>query len=43
MNTTNAVEAMSEEVVDGEKRVSFRTLSQDGKPAISNGIVCGTA
>ena len=43
MNTTIAVEAMSEEVVDGEKRVSFRTLSQDGRPAISNGMVCGTA
>ena len=43
MNTTIAVEGMAEEVVDGEKRVLFRTLTQDGERAVSNGIVCGRA
>ena len=43
MNTTIAVEAMAEEIVDGEKRVLFRTLTQDGQPAVRNGIVCGRA
>ena len=43
MNTAIAVEAMAEEVVDGEKRILFRTVTQDGQPAIRNGIVCGRA
>ncbi len=41
MATTIAVEALAEEVVDGEKRVLFRTVTEDGQPAIRNGIVCG--
>ena len=41
MDTTMAVEALAEEVVDGEKRVLFRTVTEDGQPAIRNGIVCG--
>lgn len=41
MDTTIAVEALAEEVVDGEKRVLFRTVTEDGQPAIRNGIVCG--
>ena len=41
MDTTVAVEALAEEVVDGEKRVLFRTVTEDGEPAIRNGIVCG--
>ena len=43
MNTSVVVEGMAEEVVDGEKRVLFRTLTQDGERAVSNGIVCGCA
>ena len=43
MDTTIAVEGMAEEVMDGEKRVLFRTLTQDGERAVSNGIVCGRA
>ena len=43
LGTTIAVEALAEEVVDGEKRVLFRTLTEDGQPAIRNGIVCGRA
>ena len=41
MDTTIAVEALAEEIVDGEKRVLFRTVTEDGQPAIRNGIVCG--
>jgi acyl dehydratase len=41
MNTTITVEGLAEEVVDGEKRVLFRVLNDQGQPAISNGIVCG--
>jgi acyl dehydratase len=41
MNTTITVEGLAEEVVDGEKRVLFRALNDQGQPAISNGIVCG--
>ena len=43
MDTTIAVEAMAEENVDGEKRVLFRTMTEDGQRAVSNGIVCGQA
>lgn len=43
MDTTIAVETLAEEVVDGEKRVLFRTVTEDGQPAIRNGIVCGRA
>jgi acyl dehydratase len=43
MDTTIAVEALAEAVVAGEKRVLFRTLTEDGKGAIRNGIVCGSA
>ena len=43
MNTTITVESMAEEVVDGEKRVLFRTMTEDGQRAVSNGIVCGHA
>lgn len=43
MNTTIAVEGMAEEIVDGEKRVLFRTVTEDGERAVSNGIVCGHA
>ena len=43
MDTTIAVEAMAEEKVDGEKRVLFRTMTEDGQRAVSNGIVCGQA
>lgn len=43
MDTTIAVEALAEEVVDGEKRVLFRTMTADGQPAIRSGIVCGSA
>ena len=41
MNSVITVECLAEEVVDGEKRVFFRTLNQQGQLAISNGIVCG--
>ena len=41
MDTTIAVEALAEDVVDGEKRVLFRTVTENGQPAIRNGIVCG--
>ena len=43
MDTTLAVEALAEDIVDGEKRVLFRAVTQDGQPAIRNGIVCGRA
>ena len=43
MDTRIAVEALAEEVVDGEKRVLFRTLNHAGEAAVSNGIVCGSA
>ena len=41
MNSEITVDGLAEEVVDGEKRVFFRTLNEQGQPAISNGIVCG--
>ena len=41
MDSTIAVEALAEEVVDGEKRILFRTLNAEGEPAIRNGVVCG--
>lgn len=42
MNSGITVEGLAEEVVDGEKRVAFRTLNAAGEPAVSNGVVCGT-
>ena len=41
MDSHIAVEGLAEELIDGEKRVLFRTLNDQGRPAISNGIVCG--
>ena len=41
MDSAIAVEALAQEVVDGEKRILFRTLNADGEPAIRNGVVCG--
>lgn len=41
MNSTITVEGLAEEIVDGEKRVFFRTVNAQGQAAISNGIVCG--
>ena len=41
MDSVVAVEGLAEERVDGEKRVLFRTLNDQGQPAVSNGIVCG--
>lgn len=43
MDSVVSVEALAETVVDGEKRVQFRTLNQSGQTAINNGIVCGRA
>lgn len=43
MDSAIAVEALAEEVVDGEKRILFRTVNADGEPAIRNGVVCGRA
>jgi hypothetical protein len=41
MNSVISVEGLAEEVVDGERRILFRVLNEQGEPAISNGIVCG--
>ena len=41
MGSVITVEGLAEEVVDGEKRVLFRTLNTQGQAAISSGIVCG--
>lgn len=41
MDSVIAVEGLAEEVIDGERRVLFRTLNAEGKPAIGNGVVCG--
>ncbi len=41
MDSIITVEGLTEEVVDGEKRVFFRALNQESQAAISNGIVCG--
>lgn len=43
MDSAIAVEALAQDVVDGEKRVLFRTLNAEGEPAIRNGVVCGRA
>lgn len=43
MGSEITVEGLAEEVVDGEKRVLFRTLNAQGQSAVSNGIVCGRA
>ena len=37
MDSVIAVEGLAEEIVDAEKRVLFRTVNAEGKPAISNG------
>lgn len=43
MDTTIAVEVLAEETTGSEKRVLFRTVTEDGQSAIRNGIVCGRA
>ena len=43
MDSVVTVEGLADEVVEGERRVLFRSLNADGQPAISNGIVCGRA
>ena len=43
MNSEIVVEALAEEVVEGEKRVFFRTLNAARAAAVSNGVVCGRA
>ena len=43
MESVITVEGLVKQVVDGEKRVLFRTLNGQGQPAVSNGIVCGRA
>lgn len=43
MDTTIVVEALAEETADGERRVLFRTLNAEGRPAVANGIACGRA
>lgn len=43
MESVITVEGLVEQVVNGEKRVLFRTLNGQGQPALSNGIVCGRA
>ena len=41
MDSTITVEALAEQVVEGEKQILFRTVNDQGQRAISNGIVCG--
>lgn len=41
LDSVITIEALAEEVVDGEKRILFRVLNAQGEPAISDGIVCG--
>jgi acyl dehydratase len=41
MDSMITVEGLAEETIDGEKRVLFRTLNEQGQPAILHGIVCG--
>ena len=41
MRSTMVVEALSNEVIDGERRVAFRTLNDAGQPAIDGGVVIG--
>jgi len=41
MDSIIRVEGLGEEVVDGEQRVFFRALNEQGQAAISNGVVCG--
>lgn len=41
MNSTMALEVNAEENIEGEKRIHFQTLNEDGQPAISQGVVCG--
>lgn len=41
MDSVIVVEGLAEDVVDGEKRILFRTLNAEGEPAVKNGIVCG--
>ena len=43
MDSVITIEGLSETIVNGEKRVLFRTLNEQGQAAVSNGIVCGRA
>ena len=40
MDTKVKVECLAEEVVEGEVRIAFRVLNNQGEPAISNGVIC---
>ena len=40
MDTKVKVECLAEEVVEGEVRIAFRVLNDQGEPAISNGVIC---
>ena len=43
MDTMVKVECWTEEIVEGEVRISFRVLNDQGDPAISNGAICALA
>ena len=40
MDTKVKVESLAEEVVEGEVRIAFRVLNDQGEPAIGNGVIC---
>lgn len=41
METTIEVQCLAEQEVDGEKRIYYQVLNNDGQLAIANGLVCG--
>ena len=41
MDSVVTVEGLAEEIVEGEKRIFFRALNEQGQEAISSGVVCG--
>ena len=43
MDTKVKVECWTEEIVEGELRIAFRVLNDQGDPAISNGTICALA
>ena len=43
MDTKVKVECWAEEIVEGELRIAFRVLNDQGDPAISNGTICALA
>ena len=43
MDTKVKVECWTEEIVEGEVRIAFRVLNDQGDPAISNGVICALA